>query len=91
MVTYGVRPGAVRRLNLPDVSRPINVPKLSMKRAPLNTNFTNKQTTLTTARPTPSTGRGRPSIGNYVLGKTIGEGTFGKVKLGTHLLTGEFR
>ena len=22
-------------------------------------------------------------------GKTIGEGTFGKVKLGTHLLTGE--
>jgi len=28
-------------------------------------------------------------IGNYVLGKTIGEGTFGKVKLGTHLLTGE--
>jgi len=29
------------------------------------------------------------SIGHYILGKTIGEGTFGKVKLGTHILTGE--
>jgi len=29
------------------------------------------------------------SIGQYVLAKTIGEGTFGKVKLGTHILTGE--
>jgi len=29
------------------------------------------------------------SIGHYVLGKTVGEGTFGKVKLGTHILTGE--
>ena len=29
------------------------------------------------------------SIGHYVLGRTIGEGTFGKVKLGTHILTGE--
>ena len=29
------------------------------------------------------------SIGHYFLGKTIGEGTFGKVKLGTHSLTGE--
>jgi len=29
------------------------------------------------------------SIGQYVLGKTIGEGTFGKVRLGTHILTGE--
>lgn len=28
-------------------------------------------------------------IGRYVLGKTIGEGTFGKVKLGTHVATGE--
>ena len=28
-------------------------------------------------------------IGQYLLGKTIGEGTFGKVKLGTHILTGE--
>ena len=28
-------------------------------------------------------------IGNYILGRTIGEGTFGKVKLGTHTLTGE--
>ena len=29
------------------------------------------------------------SIGHYLIGKTIGEGTFGKVKLGTHNLTGE--
>jgi 5'-AMP-activated protein kinase, catalytic alpha subunit len=28
-------------------------------------------------------------IGNYMIGKTIGEGTFGKVKLGHHILTGE--
>jgi 5'-AMP-activated protein kinase catalytic alpha subunit len=29
------------------------------------------------------------SIGNYEIGKTIGRGTFGKVKLGTHKLTTE--
>lgn len=29
------------------------------------------------------------SIGHYLLGDTIGEGTFGKVKLGTHVITGE--
>jgi 5'-AMP-activated protein kinase catalytic alpha subunit len=29
------------------------------------------------------------NIGHYMIGKTIGEGTFGKVKLGTHNLTGE--
>ncbi len=29
------------------------------------------------------------SIGHYIIGKAIGEGTFGKVKLGTHNLTGE--
>ena len=28
-------------------------------------------------------------VGQFVLGKTIGEGTFGKVKIGTHTLTGE--
>ncbi len=27
-------------------------------------------------------------IGEYILGKTIGEGTFGKVKLATHCVTG---
>ena len=26
-------------------------------------------------------------IGQYILGKTIGEGTFGKVKIGSHILT----
>ncbi|CAK9045130.1 unnamed protein product [Durusdinium trenchii] len=29
------------------------------------------------------------TLGHYILGKTIGEGTFGKVKLGRHILTGE--
>eukprot|EP01017_Pseudomicrothorax_dubius_P022954 TRINITY_DN2469_c0_g3_i1.p1 TRINITY_DN2469_c0_g3~~TRINITY_DN2469_c0_g3_i1.p1 ORF type:complete len:748 (+),score=112.07 TRINITY_DN2469_c0_g3_i1:567-2810(+) len=29
------------------------------------------------------------TVGHYQIGKTIGEGTFGKVKLGIHLLTGE--
>lgn len=29
------------------------------------------------------------TIGHYIMGKTLGQGTFGKVKLGTHILTGE--
>ena len=29
----------------------------------------------------------KQAIGNYIIEETIGEGTFGKVKLGTHLLT----
>ncbi|KAJ3034815.1 hypothetical protein HDV00_004610 [Rhizophlyctis rosea] len=29
------------------------------------------------------------SVGNYVFGKTLGEGTFGKVKLAVHRLTGQ--
>ncbi len=29
------------------------------------------------------------TIGHYILGKSIGEGTFGKVKLATHTLTQE--
>jgi hypothetical protein len=32
---------------------------------------------------------GEMKIGNYILGKSIGEGTFGKVKLGVHVPTGE--
>lgn len=28
-------------------------------------------------------------LGNYRVGSSIGEGTFGKVKLGTHILTEE--
>jgi serine/threonine protein kinase len=28
-------------------------------------------------------------VGQYMLGKTIGEGTFGKVKLAVHIPTGE--
>jgi serine/threonine protein kinase len=35
--------------------------------------------------------RGIPSknIGQFILGEKLGEGTFGKVVLGTHILTGE--
>ena len=32
---------------------------------------------------------GQPTIGSYSIGKTIGQGTFGKVKLGHHICTGE--
>ena len=28
-------------------------------------------------------------LGDFVIGKTLGKGTFGKVKLGTHRITGE--
>ena len=28
-------------------------------------------------------------LGDFVLGKTLGKGTFGKVKLGIHRITGE--
>ena len=31
----------------------------------------------------------RKEFGNYIIGKTLGEGTFGKVKLGIHKITGE--
>ena len=40
------------------------------------------------ARPSPRSAATR-SVGNYMLSNTIGEGTFGKVKGGVHLLTGE--
>ena len=36
-----------------------------------------------------SSANNQNTIGHYVLGKALGEGTFGKVKLGTHILTGE--
>ncbi len=36
-----------------------------------------------------STLQGSRTIGNYVLTRNLGEGTFGKVKLGIHSLTGE--
>lgn len=31
----------------------------------------------------------RQIVGQYMIGKTIGEGTFGKVKLAIHIPTGE--
>ena len=44
---------------------------------------------MSTAESKTSKGTGSKSIGQYTLGKTIGEGTFGKVRIGTHILTGE--
>jgi len=29
------------------------------------------------------------SLGQFILGKTLGEGTFGRVKIATHITTGE--
>ncbi|KAF4667445.1 hypothetical protein FOL47_003576 [Perkinsus chesapeaki] len=43
---------------------------------------------LTESQKPPRT-QAKRAIGHYILGRTIGEGTFGKVKLGTHILTGE--
>ena len=37
----------------------------------------------------PNSNSNKKSIGQYILGKTLGEGTFGKVRIGTHILTGE--
>jgi len=37
----------------------------------------------------PNEPKTRKNIGHYSIEKSIGEGTFGKVKLGTHHLTGE--
>jgi len=31
----------------------------------------------------------RGNLGQFILGKTLGEGTFGKVKIATHITTGE--
>ena len=34
-------------------------------------------------------GKNSKNVGHYILGRTIGQGTFGKVKLGTHILSNE--
>lgn len=49
----------------------------------MSTTATNAQTTQ------PSSSQKTRSIGHYLFGKTLGEGTFGKVKVATHILTGE--
>jgi len=36
-----------------------------------------------------SSDNNKRSIGQYILGRTLGEGTFGKVRVATHILTGE--
>jgi 5'-AMP-activated protein kinase catalytic alpha subunit len=41
------------------------------------------------AKPVHEVKQKRQIVGQYMLGKTIGEGTFGKVKLAVHIPTGE--
>ncbi|GLD99787.1 hypothetical protein PINS_up008515 [Pythium insidiosum] len=45
--------------------------------------------TATTTRANSGTPAQGEIVGEYVLGETIGKGTFGKVKVGLHLVTGE--
>mmetsp|Transcript_2705 Transcript_2705/g.2852 ORF Transcript_2705/g.2852 Transcript_2705/m.2852 type:complete len:650 (-) Transcript_2705:365-2314(-) len=59
-------------------------------REPQDTGEGKKTDTDSSVRPEKSqVTKGSRSIGHYMIGKTIGEGTFGKVKIGTHLLSGE--
>lgn len=44
----------------------------------------NSEMNTSKSSPPPSKG-----VTQYLLGKNLGEGTFGKVKLGTHIMTGE--
>lgn len=44
---------------------------------------------VTTLAKTPFTESGNQILGQFVMGRTLGKGTFGKVKLGTHTLTRE--
>jgi len=50
-------------------------------------NANNSNTAAT--KSTTHTSSNANAVGHYILGKALGEGTFGKVKLGTHVLTGE--
>jgi serine/threonine protein kinase len=52
----------------------------SLLKAP-NSSVVNLTSTITES--------GKEIIGQFIVGKTLGQGTFGKVKLGTHILTGE--
>ena len=45
--------------------------------------------TAAVARRRAGSGASGQTVGNYMLGKKIGEGTFGQVRQGTHILTGE--
>ena len=57
-------------------------------RAPSSSNQRSEANRSTADRDS-SKQNGTNAVGHYILGKAVGEGTFGKVKLGTHVLTGE--
>lgn len=44
---------------------------------------------MASTRPPPPNAKRPKYIGNYEVKRVIGEGSFGKVKLGVHVLTGE--
>jgi serine/threonine protein kinase len=48
-----------------------------------------KATLLKAATRTLNNPQLKNNIGHYVLGRAIGQGTFGKVRNGTHIITGE--
>jgi len=55
----------------------------------LSTNEVNtSKVNLNSIAPCPNT-EGKKMVGQFILGKSLGQGTFGKVKLGTHSITGE--
>lgn len=62
----------------------VNPTRVSIKGNAVGSNSSNPNNQL------PSTLEGkRQIVGQYMLGKTIGEGTFGKVKLAAHMPSGE--
>lgn len=62
----------------------VNPTRVSIKGNAVGSNASNPNGQL------PSTLEGkRQIVGQYMLGKTIGEGTFGKVKLAAHMPSGE--
>lgn len=52
-----------------------------------NTNNNNSNVNNMTHNTNDSSGEKKKKVGNYIISKTIGEGSFAKVRLGYHLLT----
>jgi len=70
-------------------TRPVNSSNNSNNNYAPAVNNRSSSNVRTNARPNGSSQEKRKIVGQYMLGKTIGEGTFGKVKLAIHIPTGE--